>query len=54
MHKKTVQADILYCEETIRKLMIMMNMKASVYSRHTAKYSSYKGTIGHRWLGVHF
>lgn len=47
MHKKTVHAGFPYCEETIRKLMTVMNMKVSVYSKHTAKYSSYKGTIGH-------
>lgn len=47
MLAETVKAGFPYCEETIRHLMTQMGMKVVVYSRHTAKYSSYKATIGH-------
>ena len=32
-----------FCLETIRRLMTLLGLKVSMYSKHTTKYSSYKG-----------
>lgn len=46
IHKLTSLSGFPYCEETIRKLMTDLGLKSCVYSRHTAKYSSYRGRVG--------
>lgn len=35
-----------FCLETIRRLMTLLGLKVSVYSKHTSKYSSYRGPVG--------
>lgn len=35
-----------FCLETIRRIMTLLGLKVSVYSKHTTKHSSYKGPVG--------
>ncbi|KRO03496.1 transposase IS150 IS3 family protein [Levilactobacillus paucivorans] len=46
IHKKAVEAGFNYAEETIRKIMTAMGLKVTLFSKHTSKYSSYKGSVG--------
>ncbi|BDZ30130.1 IS3 family transposase [Lactiplantibacillus sp. WILCCON 0030] len=46
MHKEAIDAGFTYSEETIRKIMTDMDLKVTLFSKHTGKYSSYKGTVG--------
>lgn len=46
IHKKSIDAGFSYSEETIRKIMTSIGLKVTLFSKHTGKYSSYKGTIG--------
>ncbi|MHA3065173.1 IS3 family transposase [Lacticaseibacillus saniviri] len=46
MHDLTTAAGFPYSEETIRRLMKSMGLQVTIYSKRTAKYRSYKGTIG--------
>lgn len=46
IHKKVIEAGFSYGEETIRKIMTDIGLKVTLFSKHTGKYSSYKGTIG--------
>lgn len=43
---KAAKQGLRYSEETIRRLMSDMGLKVAIYSKHTAKYRSYKGTVG--------
>lgn len=46
MHQKARDAGFTYAEETIRKIMKALGLKVTLFSKHTSKYSSYKGTVG--------
>ncbi|WP_156127031.1 IS3 family transposase, partial [Paucilactobacillus wasatchensis] len=46
IHHEAVKHGFPYAEETIRRIMSAMGLKVSIYSKHTSKYSSYKGKVG--------
>lgn len=46
IHGAAVKHGLHCSEETIRRLMSDMGLKVAIYSNHTAKYRSYKGTVG--------
>ncbi|WP_225046558.1 IS3 family transposase [Lacticaseibacillus kribbianus] len=46
IHDEALKHGFHYAEETIRRLMSDMGLKVTIYSKHTAKYHSYKGTVG--------
>lgn len=46
MHVETVKAGFLFCAETIRRIMGEMGLKVAIYSKHTSRYSSYRGEVG--------
>ena len=46
IHQKAVEAGFTLCEETIRKIMTVMGLKVTLYSKHTGRYNSYKGSVG--------
>ncbi|MCH5463429.1 IS3 family transposase [Secundilactobacillus sp. HBUAS58055] len=46
IHAKAIKAGFHYAAETIRCLMSTLGLKVSIYSKHTSRYSSYKGQVG--------
>lgn len=46
IHDEALKQGLHYAEETIRRLMSDMGLKVTIYSKHTAKYHSYKGKVG--------
>ncbi|KRM87631.1 IS3 family transposase [Lacticaseibacillus thailandensis] len=45
IHDEAIKHGLHYAEETIRRLMSDMGLKVTLYSKHTAKYHSYKGKV---------
>lgn len=46
IHDEALKHGWHYAEETIRRLMSALGLKVTIYSKHTAKYRSYKGPVG--------
>lgn len=44
--KRSLKAGFKNSPDTVRRLMGKLNLKVTIYSRHTSGYSSFKGNIG--------
>ena len=46
IYRETLKAGFKYAEETVWRVMRSMGLSVTLYSKHTSRYSSYKGTVG--------